>query len=151
MGRQKKAFTLVEVILIVLFIGIMAFITVPRFSFSGTSRQKADDLARRLTTDLRRTRMLAISNAATNTAGFKLVMAGSPYTSYSIVDSNSSQTVDTQTIDPSVSCTGGGTFMFGPLGNLLSGSDNQLVVSASGKIFTINITSATGMVQCTGN
>jgi len=151
MARQKRAFTLVEVILVVLFLGIMAAIAIPRLSLSVSSKQKADCLARKIVTDLRRTRRLAISNAASNTVGFKLTMTGSPYTGYNIVDANSSETVDSHTIDSAVSCEGGDEFEFGPLGNLLSESDTQLIVSAGEKTFTINITSATGMVKCTEN
>ncbi len=152
MARQKTALTLVEVILAVLFLGIMAVIAIPRLNLSALSKQKADCLAQKIVTDLRRTRRLAISNAAGNTAGFKLKMTGtSEYTGYDIVDANSDETVDSQTIDPAVSCTGGDEFKFGPLGNLLSGSDTQLVISADGKTFTIDITSATGMVKCTEN
>ena len=152
MARQKTALTLVEVILAVLFLGIMAVIAIPRLSLSTLSKQKADCLAQKIVTDLRRTRRLAISNAAGNTAGFKLNMTGSsPYTGYDIVDANSDETVDSQTIDPAVSCTGGDEFKFGPQGNLLSESDPQLVISADGKTFTIDITSATGMVKCTEN
>ena len=152
MARQKTAFTLVEIILAVLFLGIMAIIAVPRLSHSASSKQKADCLAKKIVTDLRRTRGLAISNAATNTVGFKLNMTGSPtYTGYNIVDADSSETVDSHTIDSAVDCTGGDEFEFGPLGNLLSGSDTQLVISANEKEFTIDITSATGMVKCTEN
>jgi Tfp pilus assembly protein FimT len=157
MARQKTAFTLVEIILAVLFLGIMAVIAIPRLSHSASSKQKADCLAKKIVTDLRRTRRLAISNAAVNTAGFKLSMTGSsPYTGYnivdaSIVDANSDETMDSHTIDSAVSCTGGDEFEFGPLGNLLSGSDTQLVISADEKRFTIDITSATGMVKCTEN
>jgi len=152
MARQKTAVTLVEVILIVLFLGIMAVIAIPRLSLSTLSKQKADCLAQKIVTDFRRTRRLAISNAAGNTAGFKLNMTGtSEYTGYDIVDANSDETVDSQTIDPAVTCTGGDEFEFGPLGNLLSGSDDQLVISADGKTFTIDITSTTGMVKCTEN
>lgn len=152
MARQKRAFTLIEVILVVLFLGIMAAIAIPRLSLSVSSKQKADCLARKIVTGLRRTRRLAISNAADNTAGFKLNMTGSsPYTGYDIVDANSAETVDSHTINSAVSCTGGDEFEFGPLGNLLSGSDTQLVISAGGKTFTIDITSATGMVKCTEN
>ncbi len=151
MARQKTAFTLIEVILVVLFLGIMAAIAIPRLSLSVSSKQKADCLAKKIVTDLRRTRGLAISNAAVNTAGFKLVMVGSPYTSYNIVDANSDETVDSHTIDSAVDCTGGDGFEFGPLGNLLSESDTQLVISADEKTFTIEITLATGMVKCTEN
>jgi Tfp pilus assembly protein FimT len=152
MAREKTAVTLIEALLVVLFLGIMAVIAIPRLSLSTLSKQKADCLAQKIVTDLRRTRRLAISNAAENTAGFKLNMTGtSEYTGYDIVDANSDETVDSQTIDPAVSCTGGNEFKFGPQGNLLSGSDTQLVISAGGKTFTIDITSATGMVKCTEN
>jgi type II secretory pathway pseudopilin PulG len=156
MGRQKKAFTLIEAILIVLFLGIVAVIAVPRFSFSAQSKQKAKSLAKKIVTDLRRTRMLAISNAATNSTGFTLKMTGSaPYSNYQITDDSSTPgtVVDSQTIDSqvSVSCAGSGLFSFGPSGSVRSGSDVRITVSASGKTFTINITSATGMVKCTEN
>jgi len=153
MAREKTAVTLVEVILIVLFLGIMAVIAIPRLSLSFVSKQKADCLAQKIVTDLRRTRRLAISNAAVNTAGFKLNMTGSPsgYTSYDIVDANSDETVDSHTIDSAVRCQGGNEFKFGPLGNLLSGSDSTLTVKAEGKKFTIAVVSATGMVKCTEN
>ena len=152
MAGQKRAFTLIEVILVVLFLGIMAAIAIPRLSLSTLSEQKADCLAQKIVTDLRRTRRLAISNAADNTAGFRMNMTGSsPYTGYDIVDANSAETVDSHTIDSAVSCTGGNEFRFGPQGNLLSGSATQLVISAGGKTFTIDVTSATGMVKCTEN
>ncbi len=152
MARQKGAFTLVELILIVLFVGILAFIVVPRMNLSAISKQKADGLAGKIVTDLRRTRRLAISDAASNTAGFALKMTGSsPYTGYEIENLDTAETLDSYTIDSAITCTGGSEFNFGPLGNLLAGSDTQLSVSASEKTFTIDITSATGMVKCTEN
>jgi Tfp pilus assembly protein FimT len=152
MARQKGAFTLVELILIVLFVGILAFIVVPRMNLSVVSKQKAETTARKIITDLRRTRRLAISDAANNTAGFALKMTGSsPYTGYEIENLDTAETVDSYTIDSAITCTGGSEFNFGPLGNLLSGSDTQLSVEAPGKTFTITITSATGMIKCTEN
>ena len=152
MVRGKKGFTFVELVLIVLFIGICAFIAVPRMNPSIISKQKADSLAEKIVTDFRRTRRLAISDAANNTAGFALKMTGSsPYTGYEIENLDTAGTVDSHAIDSSITCTGGSEFNFGPLGNLLTGSGTQLSVSASGKTFTITITSATGMIKCTEN
>ena len=149
MARQKNAFTLVELILVVILLGILAAISMPRLSFSAISKQKADCLARKIVTDLRRTRTLAISDAANNTSGFALSMVGSaPYTAYEIINLDTAATVDSHTINSAVNCTGGANFGFGPMGNLLSGSDTELSVSAPGKTFTITIISATGMVRC---
>ena len=152
MNRQKRAFTLTELILVVIFIGVFAAISIPRLSFAVISKQNADRHARKIVTDLRRTRTLAISNAANNTAGFTLNMAGSaPYFAYEIVNLDTGATIDSHIIGSDVSCTSGSQFEFGPLGNLLTGSDTELTVSAEEKTFVITIISATGMVKCTEN
>lgn len=152
MPGPRKAFTLAELVIVVIFLGIFAIIAIPKLNFSAVSKKRADTVARKITTDLRRTRRLAISNAASNTSGYSLNMTGgSPYSGYEIRNLNTSATEDTLTIDSSISCTGGILFKFGPLGNLLSGSDTSLTISASGKTFTITITTATGMIVCTEN
>ena len=108
----------------------------------------------KIITDLRRTRTLAISNAANNTEGFELYMVGSsPYSGYEIRNIDTSEVVDSHTITPGISCTGGGTFKFGPFGDLdlSAGSDTSLTVSAEGKTFTISIIATTGTVKCVEN
>ncbi|MBN2590284.1 MAG: hypothetical protein JXA96_10515 [Sedimentisphaerales bacterium] len=150
--NKRTAYSFVEMIIVVIFLGIIAAIAVPRFNFSITSKQQADALAWKIVTDLRRTRMLAISNAAENSVGFALDTTGSsPYTGYEIRNLNTSEIIETFTIDSNISCTGGENFQFGPLGNLLTGSNSQLVVSSSGKTCTISIIPATGMVKCEEN
>jgi len=151
-AKKKNGYSLIELVVIVVFLGIIAAIAVPRLNFSAISKNKADTLARKIVTDLRRTRSLAISDAANNTAGFALNMtASAPYSGYEIENLQTSETVDSHVIYSNINCTGGATFQFGPLGNLKPGSDTQLAVSASGKTFTITITAATGMVKCTEN
>jgi len=152
MAKKRTAYSLVELIVVVVFLGIIAAIAVPRLNFSTISKQNADNTAWKIVTVLRRTRSLAISNAANNTAGFALNMTGSvPYTGYEIQNLDTSVTIDSRSIDSGINCAGGSQFQFGPLGNLLDGSDNQLVISASGKTLTLDITAATGMIKCTEN
>ncbi len=148
MAKTRQGYSLTELIIIVIFLGILAAIAIPRFNFAIIAKQKADCQARKIVTDLRRTRRLAIVNAATNQAGFTLNINGS---SYQIIDNSpEGGTVDSQTIDPQVTCEGG-PFTFGPLGNLISDGGTQLTVSAEGKTFTITIIPATGTVKCTEN
>lgn len=150
--EKHRAFSLVEAIIAVLFIGIFVAIAAPRLNFAIISKNKAETTAKKIVTDLRRTRRMAISDAAENTEGFKLKMSGfSPYTAYTIENDNTEETVDSHTIDSVISCTGGSTFGFGPLGNLKPTSDTQLTVSAEGKTFTITIVPATGMIKCAEN
>jgi Tfp pilus assembly protein FimT len=151
MAKKRKAYSLVELIIIVLIVAALAFIAVPRLQFAALYRQQADTVARKIVTNLRRTRRLAISDAANNTDGFALNMAGtSPYTGYEIVNLNTSTTITNGTfsIDSDITCDGGASFQFGPLGNLKIGSGTQLTVTDGEKTFTITITSATGMVKC---
>ena len=152
MAAKRAAYSLIEAITVVMILGILTFIAVPRLNFSMFRGKEAGSAARQIATDLRRTRTLAISHAANNTKGYNLQMAGSsPYTSYTIVDANSGSTVDTLTIDSTISCTGGSVFKFGPLGNLQSGSSSTpITVSYGSHTYTITIISATGIVECTG-
>ncbi|MHC5060836.1 MAG: hypothetical protein ACYTFK_07120 [Planctomycetota bacterium] len=147
--KRKEAYSIVEMIVIMLFMAAFAAVAVPRINFSAITKRKADTLASKITTDLRRTRTLAFSDAANNTEGFGLYMTGSsPYSGYEIRNIDTSTVVDSHSITPGVSCTGGATFKFGPFGNLLAGSDTTVTISAEGKTFTITIITATGMVKC---
>jgi len=151
MAKNKGAHSLIELIIFVMFLGILAAISVPRMTFFIISKQKAETFANQVVTDLRRTRRLAISDAATNTDGYELNMTGGgPYTGYEIVNLKTSTTITNGTfsIDSDISCDGGANFQFGPLGNLKIGSATQLTVTDGVKTFTITITSATGMVKC---
>lgn len=150
--RIKTAFTLAEMLIAVLFLGIFAYIAVPRMQTSIIERYKGKSAAQKIVTDLRLVRNLAITEAADNTAGFALQMAGtSPYSGYTIVNLSNGHTISTHTLDTKISCSGGILFKFGPMGNLLAGSDTQLVISAAEKSSTIGITAATGAVQCVEN
>jgi prepilin-type N-terminal cleavage/methylation domain-containing protein len=148
MALEKKGFTLAELIIVVLIIGVMTLVAVPRISYSIISSSKAKTNAQKLAAAIRHTRSLAIANAAVNTQGFSLNMTGSGnYTGYQIVNLATSDVNETGSIDSSVSCTGANDFIFGPLGNRLGDTDS-LTVSAGGKTFTISVTSPTGMVKC---
>jgi Tfp pilus assembly protein FimT len=146
-GKQK-GFTLTEAILVVLFIGIFSAIAIPKFNQAVISRYKAETEAKKIVTCLRRTRGLAISNAATNTDGFSLRFQNNPFTAYEIENLQNGEVVDSYSIDAKVNVSGtGDEFDFGPLGNLTS-TYTQITVSAEGKSFTITIISATGMIKC---
>lgn len=146
---RKKALGLVEALVVVLFIGILAAVTVPRLSMAVISSHKAEATAKKIVTDLRRVRGLAISDAVNNIQGFALRLLGpGPYTDYDIVNLDTAATIDSHDIDPEVTVSGtANEFDFGPLGNLTS-IDTQITVSAEGKTFTITIIRATGAVKC---
>lgn len=153
--KKDRAFSLVEMIIVVMWLGILAVIAVPRLNRAAISRNKAQTTARKIVTDLRLTRRLAISDAANNTQGYDLrLIAPVPYARYEIVDLNPpATTVSSLTIDSdvSVTCPTANRFIFGPLGNLKPGSGTKIIVSAEGRSITITVNSATGTVKCVEN
>ena len=152
MIEKRQALTLVESMLIVVILGIFALVAVPKLNYAIVKQQKAEAAARKIITDLRFTRNLAISEAATNNVGFELKMLGSvSYAGYEIVNSDTLTTVASHAIDSDVTCTGDNSFKFQPLGNLQAGSNGQLTVSAEVRSLTITITQATGAVKCAEN
>jgi type II secretory pathway pseudopilin PulG len=147
--RVRKAYTLVELLIVIVMVGALTFVAVPRLQFGLKHRQQAEATAWKIVTGLRRTRSLAILHAATKPAGFALKFRSSgSSTICEIVDIASSSVVDSKTVDSTVTCTGGVKFEFGPLGALKPQSDTSLSVSAMGKTLTISIVPATGMVRC---
>jgi prepilin-type N-terminal cleavage/methylation domain-containing protein len=147
----RRAFTLVEVLVVVLMLGAVAVIAIPRLSVAVLHREQVEVDAAKLVAALRLTRQLAITNAATNSDGFELDMIGrAPYADYEIEDRKNRTVVASGTIDPDVACTGASRFRFGPLGNLEEhdrrGTD--LVLTADDRTVTISVVPATGMVQC---
>lgn len=149
--RAQKAFTLVEVLVVVVILGAMAVIAVPRLSVAVLARGKAEVAARKIVADLRLTRQLAISNAATNSKGFELDMVGlAPYETYDIKDRKNNTVTASHAIDPAVTCTGASRFRFGPLGDLQDHFiyGTWLTLSAEGRTLTVTVVPATGMVKC---
>jgi prepilin-type N-terminal cleavage/methylation domain-containing protein len=145
----RNGYTLVELILVVLIIGVLTCVAVPRFSWAVVRGTQADAFVRQLTTDLRRTRTYALVQAARNPAGFALVMEGTaPYGSYRIIDLHQSAVVARCAVSAEVCCTGGRHFEFGPLGNLREGSDERLRVTGAGRAYTLTMVRATGIVKC---
>ncbi|MFA5292969.1 MAG: hypothetical protein WC496_08050 [Phycisphaerae bacterium] len=149
MKTAKKGTTLVELLIVLLMMGAIIFIAVPRLGSATIALGKSQTAANKMAAAIRHCRTLAISNAAQYPQGFTLNMIGSgSYTSFQIVNVQTGQVVESGTIPANVSCTGAGQFQFGPLGNRTGGTGN-LTVTMSGKTYVISVITATGMVQCT--
>jgi prepilin-type N-terminal cleavage/methylation domain-containing protein len=147
--RTQRAFTLMEVVVVVVILAALAVIAVPRLPLEALRRRKVEVVAEKIVTDLRLTRRLAISNAATNNEGFELDMIGdAPYEAYEIANRKTKVVVASHLIDPAVTCTGDREFKFRPLGNLEHPDLRCLTVSADGKSRTLTVIPATGMVKC---
>jgi MSHA pilin protein MshC len=149
---RNRGYTVAELLVVVLIIGVLAAVGVPRLQFGLRDRSQGSVTARKIVTDLRRTRSLAILHAATNPQGFALqVHRQGRRTAYDLVDLSNSRVVDSHALDSSVVCAGEASFQFGPLGALKDGSDTSLELSAGSSTFELTVTPATGTVRCEEN
>ena len=147
--KRPTAYSLVELLIVVAILSTLAFVAVPRLQFGAIRQRKAEVAALDVVAALRRTRSLAILNAATNQTGFALqIQRAGGNTSYQITDLSNSSVVDSHSLDSEVTCTGGQSFQFGPLGTLKQGSDSALSVSSGGRTCAITIVPGTGLVKC---
>jgi len=135
---------------VVLILGILACVAVPRLNLAAVAGTKTDAVVQRIATDLRRARANAIQQAAWNPTGFAVVMTGgSPYTGYNLIDLSSSEVIEASSIPDDVRCSGGQRFEFGPLGSLCSASDTRLQITSAGRDYVIEVVPATGAVKWT--
>jgi Tfp pilus assembly protein FimT len=151
MAGKRAAYSLAEVIIVILILGALAFIAVPRLNYGVITQRRAYGVAKTLAAGLRHARTLAITNALIHPTKptFTLVIdAGN--LSYRIVDDFNGAAVDSQTFGKNVTISCGScNFQFGPLGNLVSGS-SSITVTAGSDSYTITVKSSTGIVECTG-
>jgi type II secretory pathway pseudopilin PulG len=150
--RTSAGISYIELLFVLALLGILAAVAAPRLQMGAVAKQTARTFARQITADLRYTRQLALTHAAGNPQGFDLVMNGSgSYSGYSIRNRQTGAIVQTSPISPDIQCTGGSTFSFGPLGNLLTGSATALQAGAGDETYSITVISATGTVLCQKN
>ena len=147
MQKSVAAFSLIELLLVVVLLAVIAVVAIPRFGLDTLGGLAATTTTRKIASDMRLARSLAISRATTNSQGYAVRMTGAaPYSGYEIVNIMTGETVSTKIISSDVSCTGDSEFRFGPLGSLSPGYGTALLVSGQGKQYALTLTSATGSV-----
>ena len=146
---RRNAHTLAELVVVVMILGVLATIAIPRLQFRAVHQKKLAAAAHKLTADLRRARSMALRDAATNSKGFEVLRTGNPWTGYEIKDLDPpASTVDTVTFESGITVTGDNKYDFGPLGNLTVGG-SAINLSVDADSFQITFVAATGAVICT--
>lgn len=147
--RVLRGHTLAELLVVVLIIGVLTCVAVPRLPFRARDRQQAEGEARKIVIGLRRTRSLAILHAATHPKGYAFeIRRQGLATSLVVLDLDNSAVVDSQTLAAGVRCQGDLRFSFNGLGALKESGQASLDVSLSDRTFRITVTPGTGAVQC---
>jgi type II secretory pathway pseudopilin PulG len=138
-----------EMLLVVIIIGILTAVAVPRFSMATVHTKQDEALIHKLTGDLRKTRMMAIANAADNSSGFQLRINTSLPKSYEIRNLQTNQTVETFPVDSRTTFSGTTQFSFTTLGALNPTASVQLTVTGASKSWLFDVYGYTGSVKCT--
>jgi Tfp pilus assembly protein FimT len=150
--HHRAAFSLVELVVIVIFLGVLAMITIPRMNWALIKKHETEIQAREIVTDLRKTRQYAISHAAENPSGYRYELQGffMFFNGYRIVDRRTNRVVDQGSFpNHMIVMANHPYFTFTPLGALQNVSGSQILVLADDRGYQINVNRITGRVSYT--
>jgi len=138
-----RGFTLIEVILIMVIIGILSATVIPRIDFTLPTTASVDGAAYIVASDIRYVQECAMANRVSKSISF--TSGNSSYTF-------PATTPSTSRLDPSGQLSEGVvvgttiTFTFNSLGEPIAGGGNSVIVSGGGQTRTITVTNYTGKV-----
>jgi len=147
---NSKGFTLIEVILIMIIVGILAALLMPRIDFGISGVASLEGAAQMVASDIRYVQECAMANRVSKTVRF--VIGQSSYTFDATIP-------PTNSLDPSGQLPSGVTISntstnpnpyivtFNSLGEPIVGGGGWVEVTSNGQIKRINVTNYTGKVS----
>jgi len=140
--RRARGYTLIELVFVIVVIMLVAMVAIPRMGLPFTVKMKVYTASRKLVSNLRYTRRLAI----TNNENYRLNVDSST-NEYEIYDSGDAQVGNTETIDSSITVSADKDFIFEAFGNADAASDTSISLTADGNQYDVTVTVATGRVK----
>jgi prepilin-type N-terminal cleavage/methylation domain-containing protein len=140
---NPSGFTLIELIAVMIIIGILAAVVLPKINFGGTSsRVSVDGAANMIASDIRYIQEFAMANRVSKSIIF--TNGSSTYT-FNPVSTGMDPSGQLQSIGATIGTTV--TFTFNSLGEPTAGGGSSVTVTAGGQSRTITVTQYTGKVS----
>ena len=140
---NPSGFTLIELIVVMIIIGILAATVLPKIDFGSTSSTaSAAGAANMIASDIRYAQEWAMANRISKSVAF--TNGSSTYT-FSPVSSGMDPSGQLQSVGATISTTV--TFTFNSLGEPTAGGGSFVTVSTGGVTRTITVTQYTGKVS----
>jgi len=145
MGNYQRAYTILEVLLVILLIAVWVGVTLPRFGGGGIlNKYRLRTTVYNISSDMRSVRMQAINNAGTGKYSIRFDSAPNDYH----IISPGGPILETKEIPTGVGWTGTNQYNFYALGNAdWSGTGAITFTIASGEKWTIAVSGPTGTVR----
>ena len=141
--NPQSGMTLIEFILMMVIIGILSAVAIPRFDFATSSRASLDGAAYMIASDIRYAQEFAMANRVSKSVVF--VSGSATYTF------NPTSGLDPSGQLPSGMTIGNNfTITFNSLGEPTTGGGGSITVSGGGQTKTISIVNYTGKVTISG-
>ena len=146
----RAGFTLMELVMVVAVLSILTAIAIPRIGWGTMGGVQAETTAREFSGHLRLARSLAISNAASNSDGYKVEIH--TVQKYFRIKNEATNTIvkGPITIPEGVTADAPSSmyrFHFTPLGKLQSGTTKTVQFTKSGKTVVVTVTPI-GRITC---
>jgi MSHA pilin protein MshC len=139
---HSKGFTLIELIVVMVIIGILAATIIPRFDFTTSSKTSVNGAAYMIASDIRYAQEWAMANRVSKSIIF--TNGSSTYT-FSPTSTGMDPSGQLQSIGATIGTTV--TFTFNSLGEPTAGGGNTVTVSGGGQSRTITVVNYTGKVN----
>ncbi|HDZ61945.1 MAG TPA: hypothetical protein ENH40_02215 [Nitrospirae bacterium] len=146
-----KGLTLIEIIFVVMLLGIITIIAIPRFRSDFSTKQRVKSEAQEIASNIRYTRRLAVTDIDATRYIIRFFYATNEYGIYRNSVNIANLVDDFIPIPPEITASGERRIRYYPQGNCDLMDSGVIDISAGGHSYTITVQTATGRVRVIEN
>jgi prepilin-type N-terminal cleavage/methylation domain-containing protein len=148
---SKKGFTFIEVLFVIVILGIMSAVVIPRLRLDFSTKQRVKSEVQKIVSNIRYTRKLAITEIDATSYIVRFYYGSNNYGIYRDNVNPANLVRDLIPIPPELNASGETEITFYRQGNCTFLSSGVIDISAAGGNFSITVQTATGRVRMNEN